>query len=101
MWPGFTTKLSEGLLVLATTVTFNKDLLHITDTTATTVLTTIMPAFGGGQFSGMTVVVNRSGAAVTTVTTGNVAKAVSIPENQSCVFVFSKLQNTWYPGAIS
>lgn len=100
MWPGFTTKLSEEILAAATTIFPKKDIVHVTDTTATTVLTTIMPAFGGG-FSGMTIFVNRSGGNITTVTTGNIAKAVTIPESQSCVFVYSKLTDDWYPGAIS
>ena len=101
MWPGFTSKLSEANLALAAVVDIKTDLVRVTDTTTTTVLTQISPNFGGGQFSGVTFVANDSGAAITTVTTGNILKAVSIPDKQVCVFVYSKLAAKWYPGAIS
>ncbi len=100
MFPSYTSKISEAIIALSTTIASVKsDLIHVTDTSATTAVATIVPAFGG--FSGMMVVVNRSGGSITTVTTGNIANAVTIPQNQACLFVFSKLTSLWYAGAIS
>lgn len=100
MFPGLTSKLSEtNGVALATSFQPKSDIIHVTSTTATTVITTMIPSFGG--FSGLLIVVNRSGAAITTVTTGNVQAAVTIPQNQTCLFVFSKVLGKWIPGAIS
>ena len=99
MFPGLTSKLSESLVALATSFQPKSDVIHVTSTASTTVITTMIPSFGG--FSGILVVVNRSGASITTVTTGNVQAAVTIPQNQTCLFVFSKITGKWYPGAIS
>lgn len=99
MFPGLTTKVSEANIALATTIAPLTDVSHVTDTTSTTVLATIVPPFGG--FSGIIIVINRSGANITTVTTGNIATAVTIAQNLSTVLVFSMSQNKWYPGAIS
>jgi len=100
MFPGLTTKISEESVALSTVTTIRRDLVHITGTTDTTVVATIKDQFGGG-FSGIAILLNRSGNNITTVTTGNIAKAVTIPTNQTCLFAYSKLTGIWYPGAIS
>lgn len=100
MFPGLTTKISEETGALSTVTTIKKDLFHVTSTVDATAVATIQDQFGGG-FSGMMIMVNRSGNNITTVTTGNIAKAVTIPTNQSCLFAYSKLTSKWYPGAIS
>lgn len=100
MFPGLTTKLSESVLSLATTIYPKTDLIHIDDTTSTTVLATITPAFGGG-FSGVHILVNRSGANFTTVTTGNIATAVTVGANVAVVVVYSKLTDKFYMGALA
>jgi|SRR5688572_5253984 len=100
MFPGLTTKLSEGTVAAAAIIYPQSDLVHITDTTSTTVLTTIAPTFGGG-FSGMLILVNRSGASMTTVTTGNIATAITIGQNVATLLVYSKSQAKWYMGALA
>lgn len=100
MIPGLTTKVSEELLALTTTIKPKSDVVHITSTTSTTVLATITPTFGGG-FSGLLVLVNRSGNNITTVTTGNIQRAATIPVDLATVLVYSKSTGKWYPGAIS
>lgn len=100
MIPGTTTKLSEETIALATTIYPKKDMIHVTSTTSTTVASTIVPAFGGG-FSGILVVVNRSGADITTTTAGNIATAVTIGQSVATVLVYSKLTGKWYPGALA
>jgi len=99
MFPGLTTRISEELMALTTTISPTSDLVHVNSTTSTTVLKTINPPYAG--FSGIMIIVNRSGANMTTVTTGNIALAVTIPVNQVNVLVYSKLTGIWYPGAIS
>ena len=100
MFPGLTTKLSEESIALSTTIAPKSDLVHVTNTTSTTVASTITPAFGGGQ-SGIMVLVNRSGNNITTVTTGNIATAVTIGQNVAVVMVYSKSQSKWYMGALA
>lgn len=100
MFPGLTTKLSEENIALSTIIAPKSDLVHVTDTTSTTVVSTITPAFGGGN-SGIHIVVNRSGNNITTVTTGNIATAITIGQNVATVLVYSKSQSKWYPGALA
>lgn len=101
MFPGLTTKLSEEVIALSTTISPKADLVRVTSTTVTTVLATVTPAFGGG-FSGIIILVNDSGNPINFVTTGNIERAVTaLPDNFAIPLVFSKLSGKWYPGAIS
>jgi hypothetical protein len=64
------------------------------------VVANIVPPYAG--FSGMFIFLNLSGAAITTVTSGNINSAVTIVANQvATVFVFSKISNKWFPGALA
>lgn len=99
MIPGLTTKISEELISLTSTISPTSDLVHINSTVTTTVLLTIKPPFGG--FSGIMVLVNRSGANMTTLTTGNIITAVTLGVNVALVLVYSKLTDKWYPGALA
>lgn len=96
MFPGRTTKLSEGTLASAATIYPKSDLVILSGTTQ---VDTIIPSFGGG-FSGICIVVAKDGA-ITLSTSGNIAKTVALTQNQSCVLVYSKSTGKWYPGAIS
>lgn len=95
MIPGLTTKLSETNIVAAATVFAKSDIVRVTDTAATTVLSTILPATGG--FSQVIFLENKSGAAITVVTTGNVAggSTFTINSQEMAVLVFSKLEGKW------
>lgn len=99
MIPGITSKISEELVACATTIKARTDLVRINSTTSTTVIATITPAFGG--FSGVMILTNESGANITTVTTGNIMAARTIPVNMPILFVYSKEEEKWFPGAIS
>jgi len=98
MYPGLTTKVSEVTVALATTIYPKTDLIRITDTTATTVLTTISPAYGG--FGGFLVIANQSGANITTVTTGNILAVTTIADKTAVMFIYSKGAGKWIPGAV-
>lgn len=102
MFPGTTTKLSETVVALSTTIEAKTDMLRVTSTTVTTVLSTILPNFGGG-FSGITVLVNDSGNPINLVSTGNIEMSASrtVPDNFTMILCFSKLSGKWYTGAIS
>ena len=97
MIPGTTTKLSEGVVASAATIDAKKDLLLVSGTTS---IATINPFFGGGQFSGIIIIV-PTGGTVNTLTTGNIAVAVAMPQNRATVLVYSMSNAKWYPGAIS
>lgn len=96
MIPGLTTKLSEETLASAATIFPKADLVILTGTTS---LENIRQTFGGG-FSGFVAIVPKDGV-VATVATGNIAIAVSMPQNRVTVLVYSRSQDKWYPGAIS
>lgn len=99
MFPGLTTKLSESVIAAADVIYPQSDIVHISDTTATTQLTTILPTFSG--FSGIMILINESGHLITTVTTGNILTAVSVTTSLATVFVYSSSLAKWIPGAIS
>lgn len=95
MIPGLTTKLSEAAVASTTTITVKTDLVRVTG--STNIATIVAPGEG---FSQICILVPVDGN-VATVTTGNIAKAVTMPQNQTCTFVFSKKTALWYPGPIS
>lgn len=99
MIPGTTTKISEELIALTTTISPKSDLVHVTSTTSTTVLVKIMPPYGG--LPGIMVIVNRSGNNITTLTTGNIATAITIGQNVATVLCYSALTNKYYVGALA
>jgi hypothetical protein len=99
MFPGLTTKVSEATVALATTIYPQSDLLRVTDTSSTTVVATISPAFGG--FGGILIINNESGGNITTVTTGNIATAVTIGQNVATLFIYSMGLSKWIPGALA
>lgn len=96
MFAGLNSKLSQETVASGATVTFSRDFVRITGTTS---LATIKENFGGG-FSGLVYVVPVDGN-VATLTTGNIAVAVTMPQNRVTVLAYSRKDNTWYPGAIS
>jgi hypothetical protein len=100
MIPGTTTKLSEEAISLETTIKPKADLVRVTSTATTTAVATIVPSFGGG-FSGILIVVNLSGANITTTTAGNIQTAITIGQNISTVLTYSKTTGKWYPGALA
>lgn len=96
MFPGLNTRLSQTTLASATSITpLEADLVHLTGSTG---IATIVPPFGG--FSGILVLVPTDGT-LGLLTTGNISVAVTMPQNRATVMVYSKKNNTWYPGAIS
>jgi hypothetical protein len=99
MISGLTTRLSEEAISLTTSINPKSDLVHVTSTTSTTVVATIIPPFAG--FSGVMIFVNRSGAAITTVTSGNIQTAISVGQNVATVLTYSKLLGKWVVGALA
>jgi hypothetical protein len=96
MIPGLTTRISEVKLTAAATIAPRGDLVIIAGTTA---IATIVPPFAG--FGGVLFLVATDAAGVSTLTTGNIALAVSLTTSKVCAFVYSSLNSKWYPGAIS
>lgn len=99
MIPGMITKISEQAISLATTIAPTADLVHVTSTVTTTVVVTIVPPFTGS--SGIMVILNRSGNNITTLTTGNIATAITIGQNVSIILTYSILTGKWYVGALA
>ena len=96
MLPGITSKLSEAVVASTTTITQESDIIHLTGSTA---IATIRPNFGGG-FSGICIIRPVDGS-VASVTTGNIAVAVTMAVDRATVLIYSKKYSKWYPGAIS
>jgi len=101
MIPGLVSKLSEKLISLTNTITQESDIIRVTSTTSTTVLTNIFSPVAGGLSGSFLVIINSSGANMTTVTTGNIQTAVTIGQNVSTLFVYSPSAAKWYPGALA
>ncbi len=97
MFPGFTTKVSEEGISLTTTITPKKDVVIVSSTATTTVVATIAPPYGG--FGGILFLINRSGADLTTVTTGNILTAATIPVDVAVPFIFSKSLGKYVVGS--
>ena len=96
MIPGLQSRLSESIVASTTTITVKSDIAYVTGSTA---IATIRPPSQGG-FSTVIFLIPTA-STVTTVTTGNIALALTMALNQVTVFVWSFLNNKWYPGAIS
>ena len=95
MFPGLTTRLSEGNISLTTTIAPVTDVVRVTSTTTTTIVATIVPPFGG--FSGIIFLQNKSGASMGMVTTGNISGTapITVLNQRMAILVFSKLENKW------
>lgn len=95
MFPGLTTKVSEMNVAAAATIIQKADVLRVTDTTSTTQISTITP--GAGGFSVVCFLQNKSGAAITIATNGNVTGGATftINSNEMAVLIFSKLEGKW------
>src|SRR5689334_299006 len=98
MFPGLTTKLSEDIVASAATITQQADLVRVTGNTSIATINTL--GSFGGIGSGIVVIVPVDDD-VATLTTGNIAVAVTMPQNRATVLVFSHKTGLWYPGAIS
>ena len=96
MFPGTTTKISEEELASAATIYPKADMVKLTGSTD---LATIVPSYGGG-FSGILILVPTDGT-LGLLTTGNIAVAVTMPQNRATILAYSKEDAVWYPGAIS
>lgn len=97
MIPGLTTKLSEELMSLEATISPKSDLVTINSTSSTTVVATINPPYAG--FSGVLFLANRSGAAITATTSGNILAALNLPDSQLVTLVYSKQAGKWIQGS--
>ena len=93
---GILNKASESTVASAASVTILTETALVTGTTS---IATINPPLNGG-FNGILVIVPTDGT-VATLTTGNIAVAVSMPQNRATVLLFSASKSKWYPGAIS
>jgi len=95
MIPGSVSKLSELSISLTNSVLQRSDIIRVSSTATTTVLVTLLPAFGP-NFPVIAFIVNSSGAAITTTTAGNIATTCSIPNGNMATFVFSKASGKWH-----
>ena len=99
MIPGQISKISEQIVASATTIAPTADLLLVSGTT--NVATITAPQHTGGASGCVIFIVATDAAGFATVTTGNIALAVSLTTGKVTAFVYSPSQAKWYPGAIS
>lgn len=95
MIPGLTTRISETVVASTTSITQKSDLIRLTGNTA---VATIVPSFEG--FNGICILTPIDNT-VALVTTGNIAVAVTLPQDRATLMVWSRADQKWYPGAIS
>ena len=91
MFPGTTTKLSETTVASAGTINAKSDIVVVTGTTQ---INTIQPNFGGGQFSGMVVLVPTSGAVILG-TSGNILVGITMAQNRATMLTYVKSLAKW------
>lgn len=97
MYQGQFARMGPDSAVASTaTVVINGDFIRVTGTTN---IATIIPAVGL-QHPSIIVIVPTDGT-VNTVTTGNIAVAVAMPQNRATLLAWSPVNSKWYPGAIS
>ena len=96
MIPGLMSALSESVVASTTTIAVNSDIVYLTGSTA---VATITAPLRGGWSSLIFVV--PTDHTVATVTTGNISLALTMPQNQVTVMVWSFKNSKWYIGAIS
>ncbi len=95
MIPGSVSKLSENSISLTNSLIQKSDIIRVSSTATTTVLVSLLPAFGV-NFPTICFLINSSGAAITATTAGNIATTVSIPNGNMCTLVFSKASGKWH-----
>lgn len=86
----------DTVVASTTTINITTDFFRISGTNN---IATIVP-FPGLQFPTIIAVVPTDGT-VNTVTTGNIAKALAMAQNQLVILAWSPVNGKWYPGAIS
>jgi len=90
MIPGTTTKLSESTMVGAATLSPKTDIAVITGVGP---VNTINPAFGGGQFSGLLIIVPTG--ALVLGTSGNILVGATLVANRATILVYVKSLAKW------
>jgi len=93
MFPGTTSKLSEGGVTAAASINVSTDLVNITGATT---INTIIPHFGGG-FSGI-IWIRAIGGTITLGTGGNILVGTTIAINRVTPLIYSKSAAAWYIG---
>lgn len=91
MIPGLTSKMSEATIASAATITAKTDIVKVTGSTT---INTINPSFGGGQFSGLLVLIPTDGA-VTLGTSGNILVGIAAAQNRAVFLVYVKSLAKW------
>lgn len=91
MIPGSTTKLTESTLASAATISPKTDIVLVTGAVA---VNTILPAFGGGQFSGLLILIPVTGA-LTLGTSGNILVGLAAVVNRAVYLTYVKSLNKW------
>lgn len=92
MIPGTTTKLTESTIASAATINPKTDIVLVTGSTA---VNTINPTFGGGQFSGLLILIPVSGA-LTLGTSGNILAGLAAVQNRAVWLTYVKSTGKWY-----
>jgi len=91
MIPGLTSKMSESTVASASAITAKTDIVKVTGSTA---VNTINPNFGGGQFSGLLVLIPTDGA-LTLGTSGNILAGLAAVQNRAVFLVYVKSLQKW------
>ena len=91
MIPGTTTKLTESKVVAADTIDAKTDIVVVSAGAAT--INTIRPNFGGGQFSGLLILIPQT--AVILGTTGNILVGITCAVNRPVWLVYVKSAGRW------
>jgi hypothetical protein len=102
MIPGSISRGLDTVIAASTIISPKSDFVRVTDTTVTTVVTTINSPFFGVS-GGMMILINDSGNPINFTSTGNIdcAATRTIANKFAIPLVFSKVSGKWYIGAIT
>lgn len=94
MIPGSTTKLSESSIPFAATIYPKTDIVLVTGAGT---INNIIPAFGGGQFSGLLILVPLTSGLILGVAggPGGILVGITCAQNRPVFLVYSKAAGKW------
>jgi hypothetical protein len=91
MIPGTTTKLTESTVASADVISAKTDIIIVTGATA---INTILPNFGGGVASGLTILIPTTGSIVLG-TAGNILVGITAVQNRAVGMTYVKSLGKW------
>lgn len=96
MFPGQVTKTSEDTIVAAATIFPKADVIRVTGATAIATIDASKYGGGSGRAGGILFLIPTTGD-VGLLDSGNIAVAVTMPQNHATALLYHRNLGKWYP----